>query len=556
MADVNVDKLAGFRVEDEKLKEILSVDSSKLVINEEEAIKVGNKFTLERMMQAGLIKIKEREFLFEDFNKFTNYLDIADTFLNAHPIYYDANKIWWIWDKKEFCWLMVDETDLMNAIDAQTKNPSTNASIKNEILEALRRRGRLRKPEDNKASWVQFKDKIIDLETNEEIKASPKYFITNPINWELGTTEDTPEIDKLFVSWVGEEHKQELYELIAFCLVPHYFIHRLVCLIGSGANGKSTYLKILGKIIGNENITSSSLELLIRQRFEGSKLFKKLVCLMGETNFNLLNNTDFLKKLTGQDYVRCEFKGVNGFDFVNYAKLIIATNSLPPTTDKTEGFYRRWKIIDFPNKFPKEADILKNVPEAEYNNLCLKCLNILKKLWNERTFTNDGDFETRRKRYEEKSNPLVMFIKEKCETSLNAKILFSELYDNFKEFLAERGMRDLSAVVVSQQLKNEGYEIKTAKTKDEGGEYTTARFVFGMNFKGLTGLTGLTDFILSSHTREMKLKVDKPIKPIKLPSLEEKETLKVEVVKPDNFSFKEDFDENEDFEEPEEQEND
>ena len=60
------------------------------------------------------------------------------------------------------------------------------------------------------------------------------------------------------------------------------------------------------------------------------------------------------------------------FDDINYAKLIIATNNLPATTDKTMGFYRRWMIIDFQSIF-RSKDILKDIPEEEYSYLGLKC---------------------------------------------------------------------------------------------------------------------------------------------------------------------------------------
>jgi len=43
-------------------------------------------------------------------------------------------------------------------------------------------------------------------------------------------------------------------------------------------------------------------------------------------------------------------------------------------------FYRRWTIIDFPNQFTEKKDILKDIPEIEFNNLATKCVVILKNL--------------------------------------------------------------------------------------------------------------------------------------------------------------------------------
>ena len=405
--------------------------------------------------------------------------ELIRDFLEVTPIYYDKYKLWWMWNDEEFFWEKIDETDIFNAINDVAESNTINSKEKNELLEALRQESRKKKPLKPKSSWVQFQDKIIDINDGKEYAASSQYFISNPIKWKLGSNPETPEIDKLFISWVGEEHKEELYEILAFCLVPSYFIHRQFCLIGSGANGKSTFLTILEKFIGDDNITSSSLYLLLKQRFEGSKLLKKLVCMIGETNFNMITNTDLLKKITGEDTIRCEFKGKDGFDYKNYAKLIMATNSIPPTADKTDGFYRRWKIIEFPNKFRVESNVLGNIPEKEYENLALKCLDIAKRLWKDRVFTNDGTFEERKQRYEEKSNPLMQYIKEEYEKDIKCEVLFQEFFEGFNNYLDERGHRLLSAIAVSKQLKAEGFDIKTLQRGEING-----RFILGLKTKG------------------------------------------------------------------------
>lgn len=407
----------------------------------------------------------------ENFELFTDRLKQAKIFLKKCPFFYDKHKLWWFWNNKKFRYEKIDEVDLLNTINEITKINIVSSKIREEILRALQQEGRKNVPEEPKPSWVQIRNKIIDVETMQEFDASPTYFICNPIDYEIGTDITTPEIDKLFISWVGEEHKDELYELIAFCLVPNYFIHRIFCLIGSGANGKSTFLKILDKVIGRENITSSGLYQLINVRFEGSKLLKKLVCIMGETNFGLLNNTDLLKKLTGQDLIRAEFKGKDSFDFENYAKLVIATNSLPPTADKTEGFYRRWKIIEFPNKFTKEKNVLADIPEEEYKNLLYKCVNLAKILYLQRTFMNEGSFDERKKRYEEKSNPMMVFIKENYTKNINGYVLFSDFFESLNNYLEQTGNRLLSAPFVSKQLKSEGFELKTTTFTGVNGKY-------------------------------------------------------------------------------------
>lgn len=385
----------------------------------------------------------------------------VENLYEVQPYFYDKAGLWWLWDEEMFKWERVDEIDILNMISRDTDKDTISSKSRTEILNAMKQEGRKQIPKEIEPTWIQFQKKIYDIKTGESFDASAEYFVTNPIPWNIGKDTKTPALDILFESWVGEDHVKELYELIAFSIVPKYFIHRLFCLIGSGANGKSTFIQVMEKFIGNENITSSSLDRLLKERFEGTKLYNKLVCMIGETNFNLLKDTDFLKKLTGGDRVRGEYKGRDGFEFENYAKLIMATNSLPPTADKTDGFYRRWKIIDFPNKFDMETEVLHGVSNEEYENLGKKCLEILKTLWVDRRFTNDGDFEERRRVYEEKSNPLMKFIDENYKRNVNSSVSFSSFKDGLLIFLEERGHRILSIPAISKQLKNEGYEIKT-----------------------------------------------------------------------------------------------
>lgn len=390
----------------------------------------------------------------------------AESFCKIQPLFYDESKNWWIWDFSMPGWKPTDETNILNSVSKSIGLDTTNSKTKTEILNGLQQIGRQNRPKKIKSTWIQFKDKIKDLETDDEFEVTPEYFVTNPINWKLGDSEEIPEIDKLFVSWVGEEHKQELYEVIAFCMIPEYFIHRIIVLIGSGANGKGTFLRIILKLIGRSNIISTTLERIMKGRFETAKLYKKSVCIMGETNFSTIQKTESIKGLTGQDLTPAEHKGKSPFDFENYAKIIIATNSLPMTTDKTMGFYRRWKIIDFKKQFTKEKEVLSNISESEYENLALKCFDVAKKLWKNRLFTNDGTFDDRKKKYEEKSNPVMLFIEKNFIKDINGHVVFGEFYDELLIFLTDGGYRLLGSNIVSSQLKDNGFEVKkTTKNK-------------------------------------------------------------------------------------------
>jgi P4 family phage/plasmid primase-like protien len=384
----------------------------------------------------------------------------ADKFTEIQPLFFDKHGLWWLWSPSLFKWEIVDEVDILNMIEEATGEDVISPKNRTIILNSLKQKGRKMIPTPIKPTWIQFKDTIMDIETGEKFKASPEYFATNPLPWNLNgdNLEATPVMDRIFAEWVGEENVKQLYEILAYCMMPDYPINRLFCFIGAGMNGKSKFLELLRNFVGGENCCTTELDTLLTSRFEITRLHKKLVCMMGETNFNEMSKTSILKKLTGGDLIGFEYKNKNPFDEKNYAKIIIATNNLPTTTDKTIGFYRRWMIIDFPNQFSEAKDILSEIPEEEYGCLALKCSIILKELLQERKFHNEGSIEQRQERYESKSNFLEKFLKETTQEDPNGYITSADFFKRFSAWCKENRHREMSEVSVGASMRKVGIE--------------------------------------------------------------------------------------------------
>ena len=387
---------------------------------------------------------------------FNDKRHLATQFLSVQPLFYDSSRLWWVWNFELRCWEMCDEVDIMNQISRHSEANTINSTEKNEILEALKQESRKIRPLPIEKTWIQFKDKIIDIYTGEQLDAGPKYFTTNPIPWQIGEVEDTPNMDRIFAEWVGEKYVNTLYEILAYCLLCDYPINRIFCFIGSGMNGKSKFLDLLRIFVGKENCCSTELDSLITSRFEVARLHRKLICQMGETNFGELSKTSMLKKLCGGDLIGFEYKGKNPFEDKNYAKIIISTNNLPATTDKTVGFYRRWMIIDFPNQFTEKKDILLDIPEQEYEHLALKSCRILRELLQKREFLNEGTIEERMEKYESKSNFIEIFVKNYTKESFNGYITKADFYKKFCEWSKENRHRDMSETTVGVSMKKMG----------------------------------------------------------------------------------------------------
>jgi len=415
----------------------------------------------------------------KDWTPTSEWRQLANDFHERQPYFYDSSNMWWLWNKQTYRWEIKDQVDVLNAFDKHFVKATEETKVRSELMEALRKVGRQNKPKDASETWVQFHDTIVDVYKPEsQREASPEFFHTNTLSWTLGKSEDTPTIDRLLSEWViggnqGGSFVQTLLEIIAFCLLPSYPIQRLFVLIGSGCNGKSTFLRLLARFLGKENYTATDLARLMSGRFESAKLYRKLLCVIGEIGRTTLKQTSFLKALTGNDPVPFEFKNRTPFEAVSYAKIVIAANRLPETVDRSDGFYRRWLIVDFPNRFPEGKDIISDIPDWEFENLANKSIRILRELLERGSFTNEGTIEHRKERYEEKSSSLDKFIEEFCEESNGDFIPVKNFYELYSSYLQENGAMPVTKISMGRAMTARG--MKSEKYSDGADAFRVYR---------------------------------------------------------------------------------
>lgn len=193
---------------------------------------------------------------------------------------------------------------------------------------------------------------------------------------------------------------------------------------------------------------------------------------MSETDLASIESSQKIKKLvSGKDPVSIEFKNKGLTEFINTAKIIIATNNLPPTEDKTDGFYRRWCCIDFPNQFEKEIDVLGCLTIEDYENLAYKSFLCLLDVLKQRGFSKEGNIAERRKVYEAKSNPFDKFFAENVEESPNGDIPKWEFSKRFNDWAKDNMYRTFSDIAIAKKMKEKGIsEARLIKEWNENNQ--------------------------------------------------------------------------------------
>ena len=203
---------------------------------------------------------------------------------------------------------------------------------------------------------------------------------------------------------------------------------------------------------------------------------------MTEVDSYDMQNSVLLKKLTGEDPIRYEFKGKTSFSEESGTTCLMATNSLPITPDQSDAYYRRWLIIEFPHTFDVGKNVIGDIPKIEYNNLSKKCIRICKELYENKGFTNEGNLKERMKRYEDRSNPLLQFIKTECTENASEHMTLRGFATFFNEYLKKHRLRLMTIRKISKALRDEGFQVKGGKSPIDTTDNTHTTCVYGLIF--------------------------------------------------------------------------
>ena len=227
---------------------------------------------------------------------------------------------------------------------------------------------------------IPVQNGILNLKTRKLLPFTADKIFFSKLPVEFDPSKKCDMIDKFFTDVLASsDDKKVMYELFGYCLWKDGFLEQAMMFNGDGSNGKSKTLMLLKKFLGEESCLSLSISQLISSNFDLSEMFGKLANIAGDLSSITIKDTGTLKALTGRDPITTSRKFKSSLTFTSFAKQIFGCNDLPVVHDTTDGFWRRWVLLDFPYRFKTKEEIASATPEKK-KYMKLKDVNIVQKI--------------------------------------------------------------------------------------------------------------------------------------------------------------------------------
>ena len=221
---------------------------------------------------------------------------------------------------------------------------------------------------DTHDGLLNVRNGVVNLATGELLPHNPDLLFTNFADVDYKPDAVSPHWDLLVRGLAGDDVEVlgYLQRAAGYTITGSTAEQKLFFLHGAGANGKTTYVEVLAKLLG-DLANPVGFDSLLNSR--DGKMENTLAGLVGcrmamatEAPEGRSFNEEALKGATGGDTLRARFMYKDGFKFAPKFKLWITGNNKPTVRGITQGTWRRFELVDAGPGVP-EAKRIKDLKQ-------------------------------------------------------------------------------------------------------------------------------------------------------------------------------------------------
>jgi putative DNA primase/helicase len=217
---------------------------------------------------------------------------------------------------------------------------------------------------------------------------------------------------------------------------------------GSGANGKSTLVNLMARLLGNYARNTPVETLLARNK--GGEIPTDVARLDGprfvtakEVDRGRRLSESLVKELTGQDTVTARFLYGEYFDFIPQFKLWLSTNNKPVIRGSDNAIWRRIMFLKFPLELAKEErdeDLPDKLWEEAPGILAWLVRGCL--AWQQYGLDAPQEVLDATDEYRAEMDVLQEFLKDRCVVAKELYASASDLYESYGSWADDLGLTE------------------------------------------------------------------------------------------------------------------
>lgn len=370
------------------------------------------------------------------------------------------------------------------------KNSISLAAVQQGMSEPL-------KEFDRKGHYFGCGNGIIDLRDRRLITGDKTYLMTkaSPVPYEPDA--QCPKWDEFLLRIMNGnvDNVSFLQRLVGQAMLGTHGKDKLAILWGSGANGKSTFVDTLHRVLGDYATVTDPRMLMDSGRANREYYLAPLkgvrLVLMSETKRGDMIAESIVKTLVDGGEITARYPAGRVFTFQPVFTPILSTNHRPKV-GADPAIWRRVLLVPFTYVIPAE----ERNPRFRTEVLAPESAGILR--WcvdGAVAFLRDGlaptgDVVEATEEYKRSQDKIGLFISEEYVVDTSARIRLNELFTAYNDWCLRQGMQTMGRTTFKEELLTKGYAVRSSTGHVD--------WVFGVgNRSPLTELPGTASSVVS-----------------------------------------------------------
>lgn len=365
--------------------------------------------------------------------------------------------------------------DMSKAFQKHVKASRSNKSKKAMLSEAMHYVPIMPSQLDRHKGHINTPAGAIELKTGRIIEHSPEHYFSKLTNAEYDLHAECPLWLKFLEDIFAGDRELIRYvqKAVGYSLSGSTAEQCMFFLLGSGRNGKSTFIEVIREIFGDYASNIQPESIMVR-RSGGSAINSDIARLKGarlvtcsEPNEGARLNEGLIKQLTGGDPVTARKLYGEEFEFQPEFKLWVSTNHKPIIRGTDIGVWRRIHLIPFNVQIPesKVDRQLKYKLEGELTGIFRwavdGCL-----LYRKEGLRMPKVMQDSVKEYHREMDVLSAFIEDCCTEGKGLSVQSSQLYAAYLKWAEQGNEYTMSATKFSVEIAKRYEKVHT-----RGGKY-------------------------------------------------------------------------------------
>ena len=326
------------------------------------------------------------------------------------------------------------------------------------------------KARNDQVNYLNLRNGLYKLGEGKLSAHTPDIFTTNLLPYDYdpkaSCTRFIQFLNEIFLD--DQEKINFIQEAVGYAFHQALPTPAIFFLLGEGSNGKSLFINIITKLVGEKNACNISFNKLSDEYYL-LQLFQKMINISGETPLSRQINTDLIKAVVAGDWVTGREPYKQPVKFRPYAKHYLAMNKAPNITDTSHGMWRRIMVIDFPRVITEEEmdRDLETKLAQELSGIFNWAIEGYRRLEKRSfRFLEPNSVMFSKQNYREEMDSVRAFVKV-CLIKSNDdidRVKFGEVHQAYLSFCQNEGKKDMEKKNdFKKRLVDMGYTIDNSK---------------------------------------------------------------------------------------------